>query len=141
MDRGLNRWPSRPNSAFVPVDKFELQPTEASSLSGELSMSRYYNLWSWPAPPFVLVLAWTVVSAWAAPAGEPADAAAKAVPLHAHQPEPDGTKVIRDEVRGSILHGGGKTTWRRIIGQAKVLDASTLEFADGTRIELDLAVP
>src|SRR5262245_24374780 len=76
-----------------------------------------------------------------APAGEAADDVAKAPPSYAQQQEPDRAKVIRDEVPGSILHGGGKTTWRRIIGQAKVLDASTLEFADGTRIELDLAVP
>ena len=86
-------------------------------------MSRFCNASRWAAT-FVLALTWTVAGAGLAPAGEP-----------------DRTKVIRDEIQGSILHGGGKTKWRRIMGQAKVLDASTLEFADGTRIELDLAVP
>lgn len=82
-------------------------------------MSRFYSMWSWAAPAVVLILT---------------GAAAQAQ-------QPDKAKVTRDEVQGSILHGGGKTNWRRIAGKVKVLDASTLEFADGTRIELDLAVP
>jgi endonuclease YncB( thermonuclease family) len=48
--------------------------------------------------------------------------------------------VIRDEVPGSINHGKGMN-WNRIIGKVKVLDASNIEFADGTRIELDITVP
>jgi endonuclease YncB( thermonuclease family) len=90
---------------------------------------------------FVLVLAWTLAGAAPPPASEPAGADEKAVPPRAQQPGPDRTKVVRDAVPGSILHGQGKTIWRRIVGTVKVLDASTLEFADGTRIELDLAVP
>src|SRR5262245_28450823 len=101
-------------------------------------MSRYCCVRCWKAPMFVLVLAWTVAGPGPPRASERADTDVKA---RAQQAEPDQTKVIRDEVPGSLLHGGGKTTWRRIIGQARVLDASTLEFADGTRIELDLAVP
>ena len=57
------------------------------------------------------------------------------------RPAEQKPKVIRDEVKGSINHGGGKTTWQRITGTVKVLDATTLEFADGTRIELDITVP
>lgn len=53
---------------------------------------------------------------------------------------PERPKVIRDEAPGSINHAKG-TTWNRIIGKIKVLDANTLEFADGTRLELDITVP
>ena len=47
-------------------------------------------------------------------------------------------EVVHDQVQEAM---GGKTQWRRVIGRAKVLDAYTLEFADGTRIELDITVP
>lgn len=50
-------------------------------------------------------------------------------------------EVVHDQVKGAMAHGRGDTQWRRVIGRAKVLDAHTLEFADGTRIELDITVP
>src|SRR5262245_31955876 len=49
--------------------------------------------------------------------------------------------VIRDEVAGSIHHGGGKSRWQRLTGQVRVLGPSTLEYADGTRVELGLVCP
>jgi endonuclease YncB( thermonuclease family)/Leucine-rich repeat (LRR) protein len=50
--------------------------------------------------------------------------------------------VMRDHVRGSIHHGRGmRDAWQRIAGKVRVLDATTVEFADGTRIALDMAVP
>jgi hypothetical protein len=90
--QGRQRRKSGRNPAFVPVDKFEVQPTEASFLPRELSMSRFCNASCRAAATLVLALVWTVAGAGLAPAGEP-----------------DRTKVIRDEVQGSILHGGGKT--------------------------------
>lgn len=50
-------------------------------------------------------------------------------------------EVVRDEVKGALAHGRGDSKWQRVIGRAKVLDAHTLEFADGTRIDLDITVP
>jgi endonuclease YncB( thermonuclease family) len=50
-------------------------------------------------------------------------------------------EVVRDQVKGAMAHGRGDTQWRRVIGRTKVVDAHTLEFADGTRIELDINVP
>src|SRR5262245_38931041 len=50
-------------------------------------------------------------------------------------------RVTRERVKGSINHGGGKTEWLRITGRVRVIDARTLEFADGTRIELDVTSP
>jgi endonuclease YncB( thermonuclease family) len=50
-------------------------------------------------------------------------------------------KVVKDRVKGSIYHDKGKREWERITGQARVVDAHTLEFADGTRILLHLVAP
>ena len=50
-------------------------------------------------------------------------------------------KVAKDRVKGSINHDGGKAEWNRIMGKVKVVDADTLEFEDGTRVALGLAVP
>jgi hypothetical protein len=44
-------------------------------------------------------------------------------------------------VKGSIHHAGGKSEWQRITGKAKVLDAHTLVFEDGTPIPLLLVAP
>ena len=41
---------------------------------------------------------------------------------------------MRDRVKGSIHRAGGKSEWQPITGEAKVLDARTLLFEDGTRI-------
>jgi endonuclease YncB( thermonuclease family) len=49
--------------------------------------------------------------------------------------------VVKDRVKGSVNHGGGKDEWVRLAGKAKVLDARTLEFADGTRVNLGPATP
>jgi endonuclease YncB( thermonuclease family) len=49
--------------------------------------------------------------------------------------------VVKDRVKGSINHDRGKAEWNRITGNVKVLDARTLEFADGTRVALGLAAP
>jgi endonuclease YncB( thermonuclease family) len=57
------------------------------------------------------------------------------------QARPVDGKPVKDEVKGSILHGGGKHTWERITGRARVVDARTLEFDDGTRVPLHLAAP
>lgn len=56
-------------------------------------------------------------------------------------PRPADGKPVQDLVKGSIHHGGGKSTWERIKGRARVVDALTLEFADGTRIPLYLVAP
>jgi hypothetical protein len=53
----------------------------------------------------------------------------------------DPPKVTKDRVKGSIHHDRGKAVWDRIAGKAKVLDARTLEFADGTRLTQGRAVP
>ena len=50
-------------------------------------------------------------------------------------------KVIKDRVRGSINHDKGQREWQRITGRARVIDAHTLEFADGTRILLHVIAP
>src|SRR5215471_11516377 len=56
-------------------------------------------------------------------------------------PGQEKPKVVRDRVKGSIHHAGGKSEWQRITGKAKVLDARTLLFEDGTRIPLLLVTP
>ena len=43
-------------------------------------------------------------------------------------------------MKGSIHHGSGGS-WDRITGKVKVIDARTLEFADGARMELDMMAP
>ena len=50
-------------------------------------------------------------------------------------------KVVKDRVKGSIHHDNGKREWERITGRARVIDAHTLEFADGTRILLHVVTP
>jgi endonuclease YncB( thermonuclease family) len=57
------------------------------------------------------------------------------------EPAEQKPKVVRDRVKGSIHHAGGKSEWQRIMGKAKVLDAHTLLFEDGTRIPLLLVAP
>ena len=57
------------------------------------------------------------------------------------EPGEEKPKVVRDRVKGSIHHAGGKSEWQRITGKAKVLDARTLLFDDGTRIPLLLVAP
>jgi endonuclease YncB( thermonuclease family) len=49
-------------------------------------------------------------------------------------------KVVKDTVKGSIHHASGASL-SRIIGKVKVVDANTLEFADGTRVALDMVTP
>lgn len=61
--------------------------------------------------------------------------------IDAQAPAARRADVIHDQVKGALVHGGGRTEWRRVIGKANVLDAHTLEFADGTRIDLDILVP
>ena len=56
-------------------------------------------------------------------------------------PGEEKPKVVRDRVKGSIHHAGGKSEWQRITGKAKVLDARSLLFEDGTRIPLLLVAP
>jgi WD40 repeat protein len=51
------------------------------------------------------------------------------------------SEVKRSRVKGSIHHAGGKSVWVRIAGKAKVIDARTLEFADGTQIPLLIVAP
>jgi len=57
-----------------------------------------------------------------------------------NKPSREQPKVVRDSVKGSIHHGSGGS-WDRITGKVKVIDARTLEFADGTRMELDMVAP
>jgi endonuclease YncB( thermonuclease family) len=57
------------------------------------------------------------------------------------EPGEEKPKVVRDLVKGSIHHAGGKSDWQRITGKARVLDAHTLRFEDGTRISLLLVAP
>jgi endonuclease YncB( thermonuclease family) len=57
------------------------------------------------------------------------------------EPGEEKPKVVRDRVKGSIHHAGGRSEWQRITGKAKVLDARTLLFEDGTRIPLLLVAP
>ena len=49
--------------------------------------------------------------------------------------------VVRDQLKGSINHGGGRSVLQRIVGKARVIDATTIEYADGTRIDLNITVP
>jgi len=53
----------------------------------------------------------------------------------------DRPKVVKDRVKGAIFHDKGKREWERITGRARVIDAHTLEFADGTRILLHVVAP
>jgi quercetin dioxygenase-like cupin family protein/endonuclease YncB( thermonuclease family) len=55
--------------------------------------------------------------------------------------EADKPGVVKDRVKGSIGHDRGKAEWNRLTGRVKVLDARTLEFADGTRVALGLDAP
>jgi hypothetical protein len=51
-------------------------------------------------------------------------------------PEPEGKgKVVREQVQGQWRHQGEKLL--RIQGQVKVLDAHTLLFEDGTRVDIN----
>jgi endonuclease YncB( thermonuclease family) len=50
-------------------------------------------------------------------------------------------KVVRDRVKGSLHHDKGKREWDRITGKARVIDAHTLQFEDGTRILLHVVAP
>lgn len=54
--------------------------------------------------------------------------------------EADRPAVVKDRVKGSIHHGSGGSV-DRIVGPVKVIDANTLEFADGTRVALDMVAP
>src|SRR5262249_47483010 len=49
--------------------------------------------------------------------------------------------VVKDRVKGSINHVRTQDEWGRIAGKVRVLDANTLEYADGTRIKLGMVVP
>jgi endonuclease YncB( thermonuclease family) len=49
--------------------------------------------------------------------------------------------VTRSQVAGSIHHAGGKSEWVRLTGTAKVIDAHTLELADGSHIPLMVNAP
>lgn len=49
--------------------------------------------------------------------------------------------VVKDRVKGSIHHDKGKREWQRITGRVRIIDAHTLEFADGTRILLHVVAP
>src|SRR6516162_1573533 len=57
------------------------------------------------------------------------------------EPGEEKPNLIRDRVKGSMHHAGGKSEWQRITGKAKVLDARTLLFEDGTRIPLLVVAP
>jgi cyanophycinase len=50
-------------------------------------------------------------------------------------------KVVRDQVKGSIFHDGGDDQLQRVTGQVRVVDANTIEFADGTQIDLNMITP
>jgi endonuclease YncB( thermonuclease family) len=54
---------------------------------------------------------------------------------------PPRPTVARDKVKGSIHHGAGKFEWERVQGTVKVLDATTLELTDGTRLDLGIVAP
>jgi endonuclease YncB( thermonuclease family) len=56
------------------------------------------------------------------------------------KPPQQPPKVVKDSVKGSIHHGSG-SPWDRIVGKVQVIDARTLEFADGTRMVLDMVAP
>jgi len=49
--------------------------------------------------------------------------------------------VVKDRVKGAIDHDKGKREWERITGRVQVIDAHTLELADGTRILLHVVAP
>jgi len=53
----------------------------------------------------------------------------------------DQPVVVMNRVKGSISHDRGRAEWNRLTGRVKVLDARTLEFADGTRVALGLDAP
>ena len=50
-------------------------------------------------------------------------------------------KIVKDRVKGSMYHDKGQREWERITGQVRVVDAHTVEFADGTRILLHVVAP
>jgi endonuclease YncB( thermonuclease family) len=66
-------------------------------------------------------------------------------PAPADDPRPPGgdqpPQVARDQLAGSIHHGGGDAELKRVAGKVRVIDPTTIEFADGTRIDLDLVSP
>jgi endonuclease YncB( thermonuclease family) len=66
-------------------------------------------------------------------------AASAAAQLEKSPDPPQGkATVVRDRVKGSIHHGAGKSEWERITGKVQVIDAATLRFEDGTRIEFNV---
>ncbi|MFN0019892.1 MAG: thermonuclease family protein [Pirellulaceae bacterium] len=67
-------------------------------------------------------------------------ALATGAPGDDNKPSQEQPKVVKDTVKGSIHHGSGGS-WDRIVGKVKVIDARTLEFADGTRKTLDMVAP
>jgi endonuclease YncB( thermonuclease family) len=56
------------------------------------------------------------------------------------KPKEEPPPVVRDQIKGSIHHPGG-FVGDRIRGKVKVIDARTLEFADGTRVLLTRVTP
>jgi len=55
------------------------------------------------------------------------------------RPEP---KVVKDLVKGSIHHrppDGKQVEWERIVGKVQIINPSTLQFPDGSRIDLGRA--
>jgi endonuclease YncB( thermonuclease family) len=81
---------------------------------------------------------WEATRAAAAPTNELPQMGGQAPSAAAEPPVP---QVTHDVVQGSIHHGGGNSLWKRVTGKARVIDATTLEFADGTRVELDITAP
>ena len=62
-------------------------------------------------------------------------------PLLFAEPDTAAAKVVRDQVNGSIFHGGGDDQLQRITGRVRVVDACTIEYADGTQIDLNMVTP
>src|SRR6516162_3601507 len=50
------------------------------------------------------------------------------------------SKVIKESVRGGIAFPPEKRQWTRISGKVKVLNAHTLLFEDGTKVDLNGAI-
>jgi len=67
-------------------------------------------------------------------------AVAAGAPGEDSKPPKEEPKVARERVKGSIHHHPERV-WLRIAGKVKVIDARTLEFADGTRVMLTLVAP
>ena len=55
--------------------------------------------------------------------------------------EVDKPAAVKERVKGSISHDRGMAEWNQLTGRVKVLDAQTLEFADGTQVALGLNAP